>query len=474
MGTLITTEPDFVARRRALCERVAAPILLGTNAARARNLPMNPYPHRADSTFLYFTGCDEPGAYALLVDGACTLFLHPPEPGDELWHGHVDSLEARRQRFGVELVRPIDELDAACEPVRGRLQTLAVPDLAVTQRLSQLTGKPLAYPRTAGSEALVDAVIRLRRTRDPWELGEMRKAAALSNLAHRAAMSATRPGGHEREVAALFDAVLAANGVGTSYRSIVTVRGEVLHNRGYENPLADGDLLLLDGGAETPTGYASDVTRTWPVTGRYSARQRDMYQLCLDANEACIAMCRVGNRYADIHWHATRVLALGLKDAGLLKGDVDGLVQSGATGVFFPHGVGHLLGLDVHDLENFGDLPAYAPGRRRPAQFGARFLRLDIDLQADMVVTIEPGIYIVPAILRDADLRSELRDQVNWESAERWIGFGGIRIEDDVRIRPPGENGGVPEVMTAMIPKSVAAVEALVGTGRSAAERLAR
>lgn len=473
MASLIPIEADFSGRRRALCERVAAPILLGTNGPRARNLPMNPYAHRADSTFLYFTGCDEPGAYALLIDGACTLFLHPPETGDELWHGHVDTLEARRQRFGVERVRPLDELDACCEPFRGRLQTLAVPDLAVTQRLAQLTGKPLAYPRTAGSEPLIDAVIRLRRTRDPWELGEMRKAAALSAIAHRAAMASTRPGGHEREVAALFDAVLAAHGVGTSYRSIVTVRGEILHNRGYENPLCDGDLLLLDGGAESTTGYASDVTRTWPVSGKFSARQRDMYQLCLLANEACITMCRAGQRYADIHWHATHVLATGLRDAGLLRGDVAGLVESGAAGVFFPHGVGHLLGLDVHDLENFGDLPAYTPGRKRPIQFGARNLRLDIDLQAETVVTIEPGIYLVPAILRDAELRQELGDQVNWAAAERWIGFGGIRIEDDIRIRPATEAHGDPENLTVAIPKSVAALEALVGSGPSAKERLA-
>lgn len=471
MGTLIATEPDFSGRRRALCERVAAPILLGTNAPRARNLPMNPYPHRADSTFLYFTGCEEPGAFALLVDGSCTLFLHPPEPGDELWHGHCDSLEARRQFHGVEQVRPLDELDAACESLRGRLQTLAVPDLATTQRLSQLTGKPLVYPRTAGSAALIDAVIRMRRQRDPWELAEMRKAASLSALAHRAAMMSTRPGGHEREIAALFDGVLAAQGASTSYRSIVTVRGEILHNRGYENALAAGDLLLLDGGAEVPSGYAADVTRTWPVSGRFTPRQREMYQLCLTANETCITMCREGQRYADIHWKATEILASGLRDAGLLRGNVGGLVESGAAGVFFPHGVGHLLGLDVHDLENFGDLPAYAPGRKRPIQFGARFLRLDLDLQANVVVTIEPGIYVVPAILRDAELRTQLGDQVNWDTAERWIGFGGIRIEDDVRIRPSGESGGDPEVLTLEIPKSVAAIEALVGTGISAKER---
>ncbi len=461
--------PDFASRRRRVCAAVGAPLLLGTNAPRARNLPMNSVPFRADSTFLYYTGCTEPGAFALLVDGHCTLFLNPPEPGDELWHGEVATLEQRRVQHGVDAVKPVHALDAACEPLRGRLQTLAVPDHAVTQRLSRLVGRPLAFPGTPGHEPLVNAVIQQRRTRDEWELGEMREAAGIASEAHRAAMRATRVGGHEREVAALFDAVVAARGATTSYHSIVTVRGEILHNPDYGNPLREGDLLLLDGGAETPSGYASDVTRTWPVNGRFSTRQRDLYALTLAANERCIPMVTAGRRYADIHWAATRVLAEGLRDLGLLAGNVDGLVESGATGVFFPHGVGHLIGLDVHDLENFGDRPAYAPGRSRPGQFGARYLRLDLDLEPDTVVTIEPGIYVVPAILHDAALRAQFAGQVNFAAAEAWIGFGGIRVEDDVRVRPGGDP---PEVLTAAIPKSIDAIEAIVGQGPSARERL--
>ncbi len=461
--------PDFAQRRRQLCERVGAPVLLGNNGTRPRNLPMNSVPFRSDSSFLYFTGCTEPGAYALIVDGQCTLFLHPPEPGDELWHGEVESLESRRQRYGVHAVKALAELDAACEGLRGRLVSLAVPDLAVNQRLSGLTGKPLAYTGSPGPDALVDAVIQLRRSRDAWELEEMREAARIASVAHRAAMRATRVGGHEREIAALFDAVVASQGATTSYHSIVTVRGEILHNPDYVNPLREGDLLLLDGGAETPSGYASDVTRTWPVNGTFTSRQRDMYQLCLEANEQCIPMCTAGRRYADIHWAATRYLAQGLRDLGLLRGQVDALVESGAAGVFFPHGVGHLIGLDVHDLENFGDRPAYAQGRSRPKQFGARFLRLDLDLQADVVVTIEPGIYFVPAILHDPALRAEFAGMIDFTAAEAWLGFGGIRVEDDVRVRAAGE---APEVLTADIPKSIADIEALVGSGPSARERL--
>ncbi|GDX78447.1 Xaa-Pro aminopeptidase [Deltaproteobacteria bacterium] len=464
--------PDFAARRRALALGVGAPILLGNNGNRPRNLPINALPFRADSSFLYFTGCTEPGAFALIHEGHCTLFLHPPEPGDELWHGEVEPLEARRMRLGVDAVRPLAELDFVCEPHRGRLVALAVPDSSVTARLSLITGRALAYTGAPGPDGLVDAVIRQRRGRDAWELAEMRVAAEHAEAGHRAAMGATRVGGHEREIAALFDAVLAARGVGTSYHSIVTVRGEILHNPDYRNPLADGDLLLVDGGAETAWGYASDVTRTWPVNGRFTARQRDMYELVLRANLVGIDMCRVGTRYADIHWAATRCLAQGLRDVGLLRGEIDTLVESGAVGTFFPHGVGHLIGLDVHDLENFGDRPAFAPGRARPSQFGARFLRMDLDLEANLVVTIEPGFYVVPAILHDKELRARFAELVSFDEAERWIGFGGIRIEDDVRVRPAHEEGGAPEVFTAMIPKTLGEIESLVGTGLSARERL--
>lgn len=459
--------PDLAARRRALTSRLDAPVLLVSNGQRARNLPMNSVPFRADSTFLYFTGCDEPGAAALLEGDRLTLFLEAPGPDDALWHGHVETLEEKRARFGADAVRPIADVEEAVAPLRGKVLALAVPDPAQTALAARATGLDLAYPDRQGPDALIDAVIALRRVRDAWELDQMRLAADLACDAHVAAMKATRPGAWEREIAALFDAMLAARGATTSYQSIVTVRGEVLHNHSYVNQLRDDQLLLLDGGAETPTGYASDVTRTWPVRGRFDQRQRDVYSLVLRANVACIEMIRPGVRYRDVHWKAMHVIAEGLRDLGLLRCGPDEAAETGAVGLFFPHGVGHLLGLDVHDLENFGDRPAYAPGRRRPKQFGARNLRLDLDLETDVVVTIEPGVYFVPAILHDRALRHEHAQRVDFDVAERWLGFGGIRIEDDVRVAPGGH-----EVLTHAIPKEISALESLVGTGPSAAERL--
>lgn len=460
------TGPDYPARRARLLDRVRAPVLLVSNGVRARNLPINALPFRADSTFAYFTGCDEPGAAALIDGDGLTLFLTPPADDDALWHGFVDTLEDRRVRWGADRALPLDQLDAACARHAGALLSLAVPDTARTALAARLTGLDLAWPARPGPEALMDAVIALRRTHDAWEIDRMRAAAAVAADAHRAAMRATRPGGNEREVAALFDAVVYARGAVNSYPSIVTVRGEILHNPHHRHPLRAGDLLLLDGGAEVD-GYASDVTRTWPVRGTFDARQRDAYQLVLETQLACIAMVRPGIRYRDIHFAAMSWLAEGLRHLGLLRCGVVEAVETGAVGLFFPHGVGHLIGLDVHDLENFGDRPAYAPGRRRPTQFGARYLRLDLDLEPDLCVTIEPGFYVAPAILHDPELRRVHHARVDFARAEGWLGFGGIRIEDDVRV-----TGGDPEVLTAAIPKTIDAVEAEVGRGPSAAERL--
>jgi Xaa-Pro aminopeptidase len=232
----------------------------------------------------------------------------------------------------------------------------------------------------------------------------------------------------------------------------------VLHNTTYFNTLAEGDLLLCDAGAEHQ-GWASDVTRTWPVSGRFSATQRDLYDIVLAAQEAAIAAVRPCVRYRDLHLLSSRVLAQGLVDLGILRGDPESLVERGAHALFFPHGLGHLLGLDVHDMEDLGDRAGYAPGRSRSEQFGLCYLRLDRDLQPGMLVTIEPGIYLVPGIFADEALCGPFdRDKtLNRDRLADFADVRGIRIEDDVLCTE-----GAPEVLTAAIPKDRAAVEAAV------------
>jgi len=450
--------PKIHAERRAkLAEAVKGPILLMGSGDRPRNLPMSTVAFRQDSSFLYFTGCTHSGAALTLIDGREILYLPEPAEDDALWHGVSHTIEELGAALGFDHVRPSTALESDTRALTG-IATIAIPDLAQTQRASRICGLPLSFGADNGDDGLISSIIQMRRQLSPVELDEMRETAKVTQAAHLAAMAATRPGVHEREIAAAFQYEVSRAGLSLAYPSIVTVRGEVLHNFEYVNTLKEGQLMLLDGGAEATSGYATDVTRTWPVSGQFTPRQRAAYEAVLEAQRESIALVRAGTRYRDVHTKSSHILATFLCDEGLLRCDAQTAVETGAHALFFPHGVGHLLGLDVHDLENFGDRAAYPEGRTRSSQFGTGYLRLDLDLEPGMVVTVEPGFYVVPAILEDTMLRSQFSELVDFEQAADWAGFGGIRIEDDVVVTE-----GSPEVLTAGIPKDVDAVCAAVG-----------
>ncbi|MEO1761599.1 MAG: M24B family metallopeptidase, partial [Cyanobacteria bacterium J06629_18] len=263
----------------------------------------------------------------------------------------------------------------------------------------------------------------------------------------------------EAQVRAAMESVIIAHNMTTSYNSIVTVRGEVLHNEYYTNSLQPHDLLLADVGAETPTGWAADVTRTWAVSGKFSSTQRDIYDIVLAAHDACIDKIRPGIEYEDIHLCACKVIAEGLVNLGILQGSPEELVDTDAHALFFPHGIGHLLGLDVHDMEDLGDLAGYEEGRQRSGRFGLGYLRLNRPLRQGMVVTIEPGFYQVPAIVGNSQNRENFSKYVNWERLSQFADVRGIRIEDDVLVT---DNGS--EVLTAALPTQADAVEKLTSS----------
>ncbi len=464
------TADERAARRATLAATMGRPVLLMGHGDRPRNLPMVPVPFRQDSTFLYYTGCREPDAAALLVDGKCTLFLHQPGDDDALWHGPTPSLAERGAALGVDDVRPHNELERAVADVlaQGPLASLAVADAARSKLASWWTGRALNFGVDHGDDDLVQAVISQRRVKSSAEIEAQRAAAQHSAAAHVAVAQAACAGATERGLKAVFEAVLAGRGLTPGYGTILSRRGEVLHNRTHDGVLEAGDLLLVDGGGEGPEGYTADITRTWPVGGAFTGRQRAAYEAVLAAQDEAIALCRPGVRYREVHDAASRVLARFLIDEGVLTCDVDEALSSGAHGLFYPHGTGHLIGLDVHDLENFGDLPSYPSDQPRPTQFGTCNLRLDLPLEAGWVVTVEPGLYAVPEILHDPKLRDTLGDRVSWSRATSWIGLGGIRIEDDVAVTL-----GAPDILSAATPKSVAAVEAVTGAGPTVGERLA-
>lgn len=453
-------------RRAALADRIDGPILLVGHGQRPRNLPAVLVPFRQDSTFLYFTGCAMADA-ALLIedDGRSTLFLPRPADDDPLWHGEVPGFADLQATLGVDAVVGADQLESTVGDRRPR--TLAIADLARNRLAQRLAGSELQFGVKHGDDALVDAVIAMRRTKSAEELDQLRQAASHTVAAHLAVMRACRPGAHERVLTALFEGVLAARGCAPGYGTILTQRGEVLHNDRHDLTLEAGGLLLIDGGGEVASGYGADVTRTLPVSGSYTPRQRAAYDAVLEAQLASIAQCRPGTPYRAVHDASCAVLARFLCDERLLTCSPEEALERHAHALFFPHGVGHHLGMDVHDLENFGDLPSYPDGMSRPEPFGTCYLRLNLPLEEGWVVTIEPGFYVVPAILRDATLRERFGDIVDYDRTAQWLGFGGIRTEDDVAILAEG-----PEVLTGALPKTAADVEAVIGTGPDASELL--
>jgi Xaa-Pro aminopeptidase len=444
-------------RRARLLAALPAPALIPAGLPVPRNYPANPYPYRASSHFLYLVGLALPGA-ALWLDGDETRLLVPPVEADaDLWHGPSPGPEALRELTGLHTA----PLTALASLRRGRF--VACPPCVHLETAHALGALLERAPHELGRDErdvpLLEALIALRLQHDEGALAELRRAADVSVRAHLEGMARTQPGGTEQALVAAMEAECAREGFTTAYPSIVTTHGEVLHNHDHGHVLAAGDLVLCDLGAETDTGYAADITRTWPVSGKFSATQRALYELVLAMQQAAIAQVRPGVRYRDVHLAAARVLTDGLVQLGILRGQVDALVEDGVHALFFPHGIGHLLGLDVHDMEDLGDRAGYAPGRTRSAQFGLSYLRLDRDLVPGMLVTIEPGFYQVPSLLHAPERVGIDARALDRRKLAAFADVRGIRIEDDVLVTATGH-----EVLTRALPKAPDAVEARVGT----------
>lgn len=441
------------SRRQRLAELIDVPVVLWSGRSSPRNFPANSFPFRASSHFLYFAGLALENAAIRLAAGQLELFMDDAPPGYALWHGEMPKREDIAQQIGADATFPMAELESRVVDAA----TIAVQDYPTQLEQARLLQRQVTRanaPQGIDLE-LARAIISLRLIQDAGALVELRRSAAVTVQAHLAGMAATHSAKLEARVRGAMEDVIISQNTSCAYSSIVTVHGEVLHNEQYHNPLQPGELLLVDVGAET-MGWAADVTRTWPVLGKFSVTQRDIYNLVLAAHDACIDKIHPGVEYRDIHLLAAKVIAEGLVDLGILFGKPEDLVESDAHTLFFPHGVGHLLGLDVHDMEDLGDLAGYESGRSRSDRFGLNYLRLNRPLRVGMLVTIEPGFYQVPAILNDAKLRSKYQDVVNWERLSQFADVHGIRIEDDVLVTKEGS-----EVLTAALPTNADDIEVL-------------
>lgn len=454
-----TLETILRERRQRLAELVDFPVVLWSGRSKSRNFPANKYPFRASSHFLYFAGLPLQNAAVRLESGRLELFYDDPPASAALWHGEAPKRLDLARTMGADAAFPLSELPAR---VAGAA-TVAVQNDEVRSLQAAVLERSLSpLDDLQGIDRqLVRAIVQLRSTHDAGALVELRHAASVSVEAHKAGMRATPTAHWEAQVRAAMEGAILSHNMSCAYNSIVTVHGEVLHNEAYHHPIEAGDLILADVGAEAPSGWASDITRTWPANGKFSSTQRAIYDVVRAAHDRCIEAVRPGVEYRQVHLRAAQVLAEGLVDLGILVGKPEDLVERDAHALFFPHGVGHLLGLDVHDMEDLGDYAGYAKGRARSRRFGLGFLRLHRPLETSMLVTIEPGFYQVPGILNDPANRETYQDAVNWERLEAFGDVRGIRIEDDVLVTEEGS-----EVLTAALPTQAEAIEGLVAAGR--------
>jgi Xaa-Pro aminopeptidase len=450
----------YRARREQLRANVdGGAILIPGNTDAPMNYPDNPYPFRQDSHFLYSVGISEAGMAAVVEpDGRETLYGRPSDPDDMVWHGPRPHVGDHAAAAGFDRSADIAELSGNVARLRSagvRVHYLPPYRAERTLRLAELLEIDPGAVGDGASRPLMHAVSRQRSVKSDAEIAEIEDALTVTAEMYRAAMALARPGRTEAEVAGTLQARALVHGRRQSFLPIVSVRGEVLHNHSYGNTLADGDLMVIDSGAESPLGYASDITRTFPVNGHFSPRQREIYEVVLAAQIAAIGAASPERSNRDLHLLAARTIASGLADLGLMRGDVDDAVASGAHALFFPHGIGHMLGLDVHDMEDLGDIVGYPEGESRSSQFGLNFLRMTRRLEPGFVITVEPGIYFIPALIDRWRADGRHAEFIDFDRVETYRGFGGIRIEDDVLITATGSR-----VLGPGIPKTVADVEA--------------
>lgn len=432
-------------RRAALAQKIDSGLILilGNREAPA-NYPDNTYHFRQDSSFLYFFGINHPG-FAGVIDaetGEATLYGDDVDMDDIIWMGPQPSVKEQAAQVGVHRSAPLRALyERMQSPETRRKKIHFLPPYRFDNMmlLEDLTGIRASQTKSYASLELIKAVVDLRSVKSPEEIEEIERACNIGYEMHTAAMRLCKPGVKEQYIAGVMEGIAASYGSMTSFATILSQNGETLHNHDHSQILTEGRLMLTDAGAETVNNYCSDFTRTVPVGGKFSQRQKDVYNIVLAAHDRAIEVARPGVTYQYVHLEVCKVLAQGLKDLGLMKGDVDKAVAAGAHALFMPHGLGHMMGLDVHDMEDLGQICVGYDEETRPIeQFGTSSLRMGRRLQEGFVITDEPGCYFIPALIdkwRQEGLHTEY---LNYDKIETYKDFGGIRLEDDLLITADG------------------------------------
>lgn len=444
----------YLKRREKLIQRVedTGLLLFLSNGENPINFEDNTYRFRQDSTFLYYFGIQQAHIAAVVdLDANKTLIF-----GDELsmdalvWMGRQETLKAKCEKTGVTETRPYAALVTyITDAQKTKRKIHYLPPYQPANKIALSALLHVAIADLHPSTALIQAIVAQREIKEEQEISEIEKALTISTRMHLAAMRLAKPGVKEYEIAAAIQQIAAQEDCALAYPSIVTVQGGILHNHYQGNTLQSGQLLLNDSGCEVPMGYASDLTRTFPVDQRFTAEQRDLYQVVLTAFEEAKNQLKAGVKFKDVHLHAALILTQGLIDFGLMKGNAADAVEAHAHTMFFQCGLGHMMGLDVHDMEDLGEqYVGYTPSEpKEKQQFGLKSLRLGKALKVGHVVTVEPGIYFIPELIERWEAEKKYLDFINYEKLKQYQGFGGIRIEDNFLIQEKGYRQLGPELI---------------------------
>lgn len=456
------TKEHYIDRRNKLKQALGSGviIMLG-NRDVPFNYPANPYDFRQDSNFLYFFGINRPG-FAAVIDidnNQETLFGDDVDIAAIVWIGEQKSVRESADEVGVAITSPYSRLGdviADCLKTKQEIHFLPLYRTAGLLEMGNLLNLNYAEVNQHASVSCVQAVVELRSSKDTAEIDELMDAVDIARDMHLAMMKMAMPGITEREISGRLRGIALSRGSALSFPPIITVDGEILHNLENKNTLTKDRLLLTDAGAENNAHYVSDISRTVPVGGVFSDRQRDIYEIVLEANSQSITAIRPGVPFREIHLNCARTITAGLKELGIMKGSVDDAVAEGAHALFFPHGLGHMLGLDAHDMEGLGeDKVGYDESVQRSSQFGLSNLRLARKLEAGFVVTVEPGIYFIPLLIEKWKKESKCSPFIDFGKVEAFLDFGGIRIEDNIVVTVDGQVN-----LSSRIPKSIAEIEA--------------
>lgn len=424
------------------------------------NYPANTFHFRQDSDFLYFFGLDLQG-FAGVMDfdsGEDRIYGNDIDLDDIIWMGHQPGVSELALRCGVGHTSPMSKLEEMIREAvsKGRKIHFLPPYRGETKMtLGALLKENPCQMKTIASPELIKAVVAMRSIKEPGEIVEIEKAVDIAYDMHVTAMKMCKPGVKEQEIFGTIEGIALAKGGGTAFPIILSINGQTLHNHAHVNVLKEGRMMVTDAGAETNLRYSSDITRTTPVGGKFSGRQKDIYEVVLKANTEAIKASGPGMSNRNLHLMACRVIAESLKELGLMKGNADEAVAQGAHALFMPHGLGHMMGLDVHDMESLGEnYVGYSDDVKRSDQFGLAYLRFALPYKEGHVFTVEPGCYFIPQLIDQWKAEGKYKDFINYEKVESFKDFGGVRIEDDVLITRDGH-----KMLGKPIPKTIEEIE---------------